>query len=442
VDREWRVPHFEKMLYDQAQLLCSYVAAHQLTGRPEFAATAHGIAEYVLRDLTREGGGFFSAEDADSVQAGEGGEMGEGAYYLWTAREIREALGEDAVEFAHGFGIEEDGNALHDPQQEFTGRNILYRPTERDSPGALGSPEEAAREERWRRTLLRIRSGRPRPRLDDKVITSWNGLMISALARAAGALGDVRMLEAAERSAHFVLTALVDRLSQTLLRRYRDGESRFEASCEDYAFFIEACIDLYEVTGRFSWLKEAIRLTERQVELFHDTSGGGFFDTSGNDPSILVRSREQYDGAEPTANSVSAMNLLRLSAMTGREEWRRMAEGTFESFANILTKHPVAVPQMVSALDFALSSPVQIVLSGPREGCLALAQRAFSRYVPNRIVLYRDGGEGEAYLKGRIPVLSAMDAIDGKPTAYLCKDFVCTMPTTDPETLTRLLAEA
>jgi uncharacterized protein YyaL (SSP411 family) len=444
VDREWRVPHFEKMLYDQAQLLSVYCLAFRLSGNPEYRRIIRETAGYVVGEMTSSEGGFYSAEDADSPRPEKPDESGEGAFYVWTRAEIDSVLGADAPLFSEAYGIQEEGNAPVDPQHEFTGRNIPYVSSTPKSLAVkyhLGQEELAAILSRSRGRLRETRQSRPRPHRDDKILASWNGLMISGLSDAYAALQDPAYMQAAERAAEFLLRNLRDEATGKLMRRFRQGESRHEGFLDDYAFVVQGLIDLYEVTGRWTWLREAITLTERQIELFWDANEGGFFETTGKDRSILVRLKEHYDGAEPTGNSVSAMNLVRLGRAAGREEWVTMASEIFRVFASILQQQPVALPKMLSGVGLFLAEPSQVVLAGnPDDPALqALAHQVFSRYLPHMQVLYADGGEGQSFLSKQEPAMKGMSPIDGKPAAYVCRNFVCTMPTSDPLRLGDLL---
>jgi hypothetical protein len=443
VDPEWRVPHFEKMLYDQAQIVLSLLDLYVITGRNAYAQTARAVLDYVLRDMTSPSGGFYSAEDADSQRPGEPGEMGEGAFYVWSQKEIDQLLGSDQARvFSFAFGVMPDGNALADPQLEFTGKNILYRARRIDETARhFGLAEEKVAEmlEGCRKRLLQERSARPRPLRDDKIITSWNGLMMSAFARASQVLHDGYYLEAAERSAEFISSVLYDRKTETLKRRYREGEAGLEAHLDDYAFVSAGLIDLYEASFEFRWLDLAARLTKRQIQLFWNTEADGFFDTSGKDPSILVRLREYYDSAEPTGNSIAVMNLLRLADMTDNPDWREMAEGTIEGFGGILTDQPLVMPQMLAAYDYLIGKPAQVILVGAvnDERMSRLREVLFSGFSPNRIALHVEGRDSP--LARYLPFVKDLQAIDGKPTAYLCEDYVCKLPTTDPAILADLL---
>ncbi len=444
VDREWRLPHFEKMLYDQAQLLSLYSSAYRHSGHPEDLRIVRETADYVLRELTSPDGGFYSAEDADSPRPENPDESGEGACYLWTLAEIKAALEDDAPVFVAAYGILAEGNAPFDPQREFVGRNIPYCAATHESvaeklrldPSAVRSTLERARG-----VLLKIREFRPRPQRDDKILTSWNGLMISGFTDAYAVLEDGIYRRTAERAAEFVLRHLRDRSTGLLMRRYRNSEVRQEGFLDDYAFVVKGLIDLYEITGTWAWLRDALTLTEMQIRLFRDESGGGFFDTTGTDQSILVRMKEQHDGAEPAGNSITACNLIRLGRATGRAEWVALARDIFRSFRPMLEKQPVALPAMITALDFSTSAAAQVVLAGNVEDPASheLRRQITARYLPHLSILYADGGEGQAFLSAGIPALGGMSTIDGKPAAYVCRDFVCALPTGDPAHLSALL---
>ncbi|MEK9136554.1 MAG: thioredoxin domain-containing protein, partial [Bacteroidota bacterium] len=332
VDGEWRVPHFEKMLYDQAQIVSSYIDLFQITKDPLFASVAREVLEYVMRDMTHPQGGFYSAEDADSPKPEAPEEEGEGAFFLWTRKEVISVLGqEDAEVLCFYYGVEEAGNAPSDPQHEFTRKNILYiaRSLEQTAR-SFNRPEKEIAEvlSRSKQRLFAARSNRPRPHLDDKILTSWNGLMISAFSRAHQVLGDPNYLEAAERAAGFILANMHDGRNNQLIRRYRDGEARHEAHLDDYAFIVQGLLDLYEASFDVKWLTHALEITRTQIALFWDSQGGGFFDTAGKDPSVLVRMKEQYDGAEPTGNAIAVVNLVRLSQITNSHELREKANQT------------------------------------------------------------------------------------------------------------------
>ncbi|HEV8144941.1 MAG TPA: thioredoxin domain-containing protein, partial [Bryobacteraceae bacterium] len=352
VDEYWFVPHFEKMLYDQAQLVIAYLEAFQITGDAVYANAARQTLDYVLRDLTHPEGGFFSAEDADSAaDPAKPHEKGEGAFYIWSRAEIEHHLGaRDAALFSYRFGVEENGNVQHDPHQEFTGRNILFEAhTIEETAEYFGQP--VADVDKWldqaAAKLVAIRKTRPRPHLDDKVLTSWNGLMISAFAKAAQVLGEAAYGDAARRAADFVKSRLWDEQRGIVLRRFRDGESAIDGFLDDYAFFAAALLDLYETSFDASDLQFATRLAERARELFEDPDNGGFFSTPAGTRDLVMRLKDDYDGAEPSGNSVMALLLLRLARMTGRDDFRQSAERTLKLFSPRLHDQPSGVPQML-----------------------------------------------------------------------------------------------
>jgi len=447
VDALWRVPHFEKMLYDQAQLANAYLDAYQITGDLRYEAIARDTLDYVRRDLTDAGGGFYSAEDADSLTKAGGTEKAEGAFYVWTKKEIDDALGEYAELFDYQYGVEEDGNAAEgsDPQGEFRGKNILYeRQSFAETAKHFGRSELDVDESmRYRRaTLLELRAKRPRPHLDDKIITAWNGLMISAFARAAQVLGDTSYLEAATRSAEFVRDKLYDGKALTLRRSYRGGPSEIGGFAEDYAFYIQGLLDLYEASFDVRWMRLAEQLQATQDGLFWDNKNGGYFTSTGDDPSILLRLKEDNDNAEPAPSSIAALNLLRLAQMRDAKELRERARQTIAAFAASLNHFPSAMPLMLVALDFSLTKPKQIIIAG-KPGATdtrELLQETRRHYLPNTIVLLADGGEGQKFLAGKLEEMKEMKPLDGKAAAYVCENFTCKAPVTSAEELRKLLS--
>ncbi len=421
VDERWFVPHFEKMLYDQAQLAVSYLEGCQLSNDAYYAAVARGILDYVLRDLTHPEGGFYSAEDADSAaDPAKPEEKREGAFYLWTKAEIDAVLGEGAEAFCRHYHVQERGNVFNDPHGEFAGRNILF---ETETPG----PElEAARAK-----LFEARKKRPRPHRDDKILTAWNGLMISAFAKAAQVLEEPQYFEAARRAAGFVLGRMYDRAAGTLLRRFRDGEAAVSGFLDDYACFVQGLLDLYETDFDIARLVEAVRLTDRQLELFEDSERGGFFSTPAGDPSIVLRIKDDYDGAEPSGNSIATMNLLRLAAITGREDYRSAAERTLHALGGRAAMAPEAVPQLLAALEYWHSRPKQVVLVGEREAAREFVRAVHSRFLPNTVVILLDGGESRRVLAGWQPEFAAMRSEGAGVTAHVCEGFACQALTSD-----------
>jgi uncharacterized protein YyaL (SSP411 family) len=448
-DREWHVPHFEKMLYDQAQLAIAFIEAHQVTKNPALAAVARDTLDYVLRDMRSPEGGFFSAVDADSAPAA-GEEPAEGAFYTWSAGELRAALGAELSEvFAFHYGAEPDGNVPPklDVQGELKGKNVLivrhsteqtaakFRKSEEDIQALLASA---------RQRLADIRAGRPRPALDDKVLVAWNGMMLSAFARAAQAFDDPRYLDAAVAAAQFIERRMYDSRGNVLKRRYRQGESGIAGMLEDYVFLVQGLVDLYEASFDTKWLSWALRLQARQDQLFWDGKRGAYFSTEARASDVLVRVKEEYDGAEPSANSVAAMNLLRLWQMTDRREWRERADAIFKAQAGPLMRSGAMVPQLAAAVGFSLSKPKQIVIAGEAgaDDTRAMLQLVHERFIPNKIVVLADGGPGQSQIARWLPFIKSMDRRDGKATMYLCEDYACKLPTSDLQTAADLLDES
>jgi uncharacterized protein YyaL (SSP411 family) len=430
VDANWFVPHFEKMLYDQAQLAVSYLEAFQITGDRTLGRSARHIFDYVLRDMLDPGGGFYSAEDADSViDAAKPEEKGEGAFYVWTQAEIEHALGQPAAKnFCGRFGVEPNGNVHEDPHGEFTGKNILYQAHQDDEPEIAASKIK----------LLALRSKRVRPHLDDKVLTAWNGLMISAFAKGGAILAEPRYTQAARRSADFILARLYDPKTGVLLRRYRQQDAAIPGFLDDYAFFAQGLLDLYEADFHLPYLQAAIRLTEKQLDLFEDKSAGGFFSTAMGDSSLVMRIKDDYDGAEPSGNSVTACNLLRLAQMTDRKDFHAATDRLLRAFAPRVGAQPVTAPQMLAAYEFSLSKPKQIVLVG-NAGLPALLHELNSRFLPHKIVLLVDDEPSRKALSAYLPVIETMTEKDGKATAYVCENYACQLPTADPKKFAELL---
>jgi len=457
VDGEWRVPHFEKMLYDQAQLVLAFVEGAQAAGDPFYADVAEDTLLYVLRDMTDPLGGFYSAEDADSVPPEDptGSEKKEGAFYLWRADEIDALLGDDSVVFKLRFGIEPGGNAPHDPQQEFTGKNLLYVARSIEDIAAQAGKTPAAVIDslnRSRAILFRERQKRPRPHLDDKILTAWNGLMIAAFARMARALpgfsddaaAPAACLDAAKRAAAFIRERMWNADAGVLLRRYRDGHAEIPAYAEDYAYLIFGLLGLFQADPDPAWLDWAIALQRRQDELFWDEEAGGWFSTDGRDPTVLMRMKEDYDGAEPTPSSVSALNLLQLThlvAPTGDDGWTARLERTLRLFGSRLEQMGRAVPMMAAALSTYHAGMQQIVIvdGAAPGGALHELSRVVARlHLPFAITLHVDA-ERQRALAGSLPFVAAMRPVSGASAAYVCRDFTCGQPVTTAEALEEAL---
>jgi hypothetical protein len=420
VDERWFVPHFEKMLYDQAQLAASYLEAHQATGEASFAATARDIFTYVERDLTSPEGGFFSAEDADSPDAENPAHSGEGAFYIWKQAEIEDILGpDDARRFCRAFGVQKDGNVDNDPQGEFTGRNILFAATEAAWSDALTET---------RRKLFEKREKRPRPHLDRKILTAWNGLAISAFAKGYAVLGEARYLSAAQKAADFLLSTTYDPATANLLRRFCDGEAAISGFLDDYAFFAQALLDLFEVTGTPDYLKTAVSLARNGFSKFADPDGGGFFSTAADAGDLLLRLKDDYDGAEPSGNSVAIDVLLRLAHITGDEVFGRQAERALQWFDPKLQRQPTAAPQALCALYRWLTIPEQIVIRAEKltPDVDAFVRDLRSKFLPFTMVLpLADAAVKD--LATAAPFLSGLTRT-GRMTLYHCKNLACDLP--------------
>ncbi|MBI4326422.1 MAG: thioredoxin domain-containing protein [Chloroflexi bacterium] len=448
VDDRWHVPHFEKMLYDQAQLACSYLEAYQITDEEYYANVARDVLDYVRRDMTGRHGQFHSAEDADSPLPDNPADHAEGAFYVWEEKEIMEAVGKDSAEiFCYYYGVGRGGNVREDPHGEFPKKNVLIvsRTLEETAKKFDSTPDQVRTTlAEARKNLLEIRSKRPRPHLDDKTLTAWNGLMISAFARAHQVLDEPQYLAAAESAAAFLKTQLYDEKIGKLSRRHREGQVAFDGYVDDYAFLIQGLLDLYEASFNVEHLQWALNLQRKQNELFWDKEHAGFFSTAGKDPSILLRMKEDYDGAEPSPNSVAVLNLLRLAEMLDRQEFRGMAEKTLAAFGPRLSQAPSALPQMMVAFEFHLSKPKQIVIAGkPDAGdTRAMLNAVHREFIPNKILLLADGGESQAFLGKHLEFIQSVKSLEGKATAYVCENYVCRLPTTDLSTMKSQLTKS
>ncbi|MGI9087846.1 MAG: thioredoxin domain-containing protein [Chthoniobacterales bacterium] len=446
-DQFWHVPHFEKMLYDQAQLAIAYLTAFQITRDPLFEKTARDILDYVRRDMTDQEGGFYSAEDADSLLAAGKPEHAEGAFYVWSKDEIDRVLGlERAKVFDYHFGVEPKGNAPADPQGEFKNKNILIQRHDiADTAKKFGLTSEKIERllAESRKLLFDARAERPRPTRDDKIVTAWNGLMISAFARASEVLDEPAYLEAATRSANFIQQKLYRADTSTLLRSYRQGASDVNGFASDYAFLIQGLLDLYEASFDVGKIDMAMKLQQRQDELFRDTKDGGYFMTSGGDADVLLRMKEADDMAEPSANSITALNLLRIGYMLDQNDARRRAEQTLAAFAKQLEGGPSSMPQMLVALSWSKSKPKQVVIAGKADDTAtqAMLREVHRHFVPHELLILADGAAGQEFFSQRVEFMKSVTEIDNKPTAYVCENFSCQLPTNDLPQLAKLLTE-
>lgn len=419
VDDVWLVPHFEKMLYDNALLSRAYLHAFLLTGNPLYRRVAEETLDFVLREMTSPEGGFYSTQDADS-------EGEEGKFYTWEKREVEDLLGgEDAELFCRYYGITDSGH--------LEGRNILHVPRPASLTARLNNlpePELLSRVERGRRILLAVREKRVRPMRDEKVLTSWNGLMLKSFAEAAQGLERADYGDAAQRCAEFLLAKL--EASGGLLHVWKDGQARIPAFLDDYACLIDGLLSLYEASFDPCWLSAAGRLAATMISRFQDADGIGFFLTR-KDENLIQRPKEIYDHATPSGNSVAAHALLRLSRFTGDESWSRRALAILQSLSGLMVRHPSAFGNLLCALEFALSDPLEIAIVGDHreEGTRALLREVFRRYLPNKVVAC--GVDPGIFL------LAGRTRISGLPTAYVCTGRVCEAPLTSPADLNHQL---
>ncbi len=444
VDAQWRTPHFEKMLYDQAQLINSYLDAYQITHDEFFATIARETLEYVVRNMTSTQGGFYSAEDADSADPDHRDGMKEGAFYVWEKSEIDNVLTPDeATVFCHYYSVVETGNVLSDPHQEFVGKNILFNPfTIEQTAEQLTLNVDAAKQllASARKKMFERREHRARPLRDDKILASWNGLMIGAFARASRILNNNRYAVAASNAASFLLSKMYDAEKKILRRRYRDGEVKNDAHLDDYSFLISGLTDLYQATFDLRWLIWAEELMGVTITLFWDSAEGGFYDTSGKDPSILVRTKEAYDGAEPTGNSVAAMNLLQLYRYTNDNSLKDYGEKTLRHFCALLEQSPQIMPHLMAAVEYYSSPPEHLVIAADSEedGHKLIVESAL-KYHPHMNIIVINNGSAD-YFFPKLPFMKEMGKKEGKPTSYVCKNFACMLPTNDPAELCRQLS--
>lgn len=450
VDAEWHVPHFEKMLYDQAQLAQACLTAHQISGDDFFAKTARNILQYVGHDLTSPEGGFFSAEDADSLPQEGAAQKTEGAFYTWTYDEVREVLGEDrAAEFCATYGIEQGGNvsASSDPHGELEGTNVLIqRLTTAEAAERFKRPMENMehRLDDDRSVLLARRGLRPRPHLDDKILTAWNGLMIGAFARSSQVLGDASHLKIAQRAAIFIRDHLFDVATGKLQRSYRQGPSGIHGFAADYAFLINGLLDLYEADFDIAWLRWARQLQDMLDLHFWDQEKAGYFSTTDRDPAILLRMKEDYDGAEPAPTSVAALNLWRLGQLFHYDTMLEHGRHAVRAFASRLEAQPFSIPLLLVAASMLETSAVQLILHSPHPthpGLAVLLKEARRHCLPQLVIIQVADHATRDYFTPHHSVIAHLPPEVSEPTAYLCHDFACQLPVTDSKQLGNMLSE-
>jgi uncharacterized protein YyaL (SSP411 family) len=435
-DSMWIVPHFEKMLYDQALLAIAYTEAYQVTGKELYKEAAEGIFEYVLRDLTAPEGGFYCGEDADV-------EGEEGKYHLWTLDEIKRSLDpEEAELIVKVFNLKQEGNFEEEIRGKKTGANILYMPRTLQALATelkIPAKEIEYRVKLAKEKLLAARNERKRPGRDDKILTDWNGLMIAAFAKGFQAFGEEKYLKAAEKAADFILKTFYNS-DKRLLHRYREGIAGISGNADDYAFLIHGLLELYEAGFELRYLKAALCLNRELLEHFWDPVQGGLFFTADDSESLILRKKEFTDSAIPSGNSIEMLNLLRISRITADTKLEEMADGLERAFSKLVQKIPSGYTQFLSALDFELGPSYEVVIAGKRDSVdtAQMLEELWTYFIPNKVLIFRSEGDNPeitnlaAYTKTQIP-------IEGKATAYVCQNYECQLPTTEINEMLRML---
>nr|XP_033816049.1 spermatogenesis-associated protein 20 isoform X1 [Geotrypetes seraphini] len=462
-DQTWHVPHFEKMLYDQGQLAVVYAEAFQISGDEFFAEVARDILSYVSRDLSDKSGGFYTAEDADSYPTTQSKQKTEGAFCVWTSEEIQQLLPESIPEalekttmaeiFMYHYGVREDGNVAHmqDPHGELTGKNVLIMRYSLELTAArfgLDMSHLKSILSKCRAQLYESRIQRPRPHLDTKMLASWNGLMISGFARSGAILGEKEYIQRAEQAATFLKNHMFIADSGKLLRSCYGGKEHsveqniapIPGFLEDYVFIIQALLDLYEASLDQMWLEWAIQLQEKQNELFWDQEGFAYFSSEASDTSVILRLKDDHDGAEPSANSVAAFNLLRTAHYTGRLDWIKKCGQILAAFSEKLQKLPISLAEMARALIAYHQTLKQVIICGDpkEENTGKLLRTVQSTYSPHKVVILADGSQ-RGFLYKNLSFLSSLKRQESKATAYVCEKFACTRPVESIKDLQKLL---
>lgn len=436
-DGHWLVPHFEKMLYDQALLAMAYTETYQATGKEEYENTAREIFTYVMRDMTAKEGGFYSAEDADS-------EGEEGKFYLWTQDEIRQILTKEESDLIFKvFNTEEDGNFYEESARRKTGTNILHLRKSLDETAFEMKMSEHMLQKNLnsaRQKLFALREKRIHPHKDDKILADWNGLTIAAFAKAAQVFDELHYTEAAKNAADFILKDM-RRADGRLLHRYRDNQATILANLDDYAFLIWGLIELYETTFDVNYLKTALNLNRDLIIHFWDDKNGGFYFTSDDGENLLVRQKEIYDGAIPSGNSVAMLNLLRLGRMTVNHDFEEKAARIGKAFSDTAAKLPAAHTQLMVALDFAVRPSFEIVIVGNQQGkdTMDILKILRTQLIPNKVILFRPSGQDAPDISRIAAFTKDLSSIDGKATLYVCTNYTCKIPTTDKSKMLDLI---
>ncbi len=437
-DHQWLVPHFEKMLYDQALISIAYLEAYQATGKELYAKVAQEIFDYVLRDMADPLGGFHSAEDADS-------EGEEGKFYVWTEKELNEILGEEAGIAIEIFNIKENGNYLEEATREKTGKNILHlnKPLKKLTTELnISEKDLRTKIESIRQKLFLVREKRVHPHKDDKILTDWNGLMIAALAKGGGILNEMKYIEAAKQAVNFILTNM--RSSEgKLLHRYREGEADIPAYLDDYAFLIWGLLELYEASFDVQYLRNALSLNKSLLKHFWDNEGGGFYFVADNSEKLLVRKKEIYDGAIPSGNAVAMLNLLRLGRLTGNTNLEEKAVEIGRAFSMQINQSPAAHTYLLSTVDFTMMPTYEVVIVGQShsDDTKEMIYTVRCAFIPNKVVIFRATDQESPDIDQLIGFSKNYDSLFDRATAYVCQNYSCKLPTTDVGKMLDLLSE-
>lgn len=427
-DRQWLVPHFEKMLYDQALMVIALAETYQATSDPQYKTTAKEIVTYLKRDMLSPEGGFYSAEDADS-------EGEEGKFYLWTKDQVEEMLGEEnATLFSSIFNIQKEGNFAEEHKKELTGTNIPH--LTKNIQDIISKRTDHVEDiiesvEHSRQKLFNEREKRIHPSKDDKILTDWNGLAIVALCKAAQAFNDTEYLKIAENAADFFLKEMTDSDGK-MQHRYRDGEAGIDAFLEDYAFFIWGLIELYQTNFDTDYLEHALKLNNYLIAHFNDSENGGFFHTSDEAEELIFRSKEVYDGALPSGNSVCALNILKLSKITAEHELESVGNRTIQAFSEKVNATPIGYTQFMSALDFSMRDSLEIVIVGNLENAETKNMISFinDRFIPGKVLLLKPEKNSERITDIAV-YTKDMEMIDDKTTVHICQNHSCKLPSND-----------
>lgn len=440
VDGEWKIPHYEKMLYDQATLVNAYLDAWLLTRDPKYRQPVLDTLEYLQRDMLHDQGGFFSAEDAESYESTDATKKREGAFYVWSLSEISNALeNDDLIELATAyFTLRGEGNAPNSINSEdLRGYNTLRIEQSLSTLAQQFNRTESEIKQQVKRIqalLLQARAAKPRPHLDDKIITAWNGLAISAFSRAAQVLKQKGYADSAVKAASFIKSNLFDPKTGQLIRLFREAPSTVEAFSDDYAYLIQGLIDLYEATADPEWLDWANELQKTQIALFYDNQAGAFFGFQATDEIVFKPSKDSFDGAIPASNSISAKNLARLGQFFDNADYTDKARQTIMAFLPAIRQSPTRMPALIDATLFVIKKPIQIVIAA-KPGDQSMTSVANNTLLPNRLLLHADAGASQAYLGKRLEFIRSATAIDGNSTAFVCENFVCQLPARSPEAL-------